>query len=312
MGRRGGPEESSVPGAGFELETLYVRGFDRDALWKNIALPLVVPAAIVRARTIIERFLPDVVLGTGAYVMLPTVLAARTKGVPYVLVAAEATGLATRMLASRAAAVCVTFQQTRAQIPSDRVEVTGFPLREGFRPGAPRVPARRLLVMGGSQGARRLNQAVWGGLEDLCRRFETVTHLTGAQGQEEGRAHHRPGYEPIAFSDRMPELMARADLVVCRAGVGTIAELTAVGLPAIVVPGQFGGAHQVDNAQLLASAGVAEVISDAGLTTATLIRAIDSLTDDRLAAMAVASRAMGRPHAAASVLKVLRSVAARR
>jgi UDP-N-acetylglucosamine--N-acetylmuramyl-(pentapeptide) pyrophosphoryl-undecaprenol N-acetylglucosamine transferase len=110
----------------------------------------------------------------------------------------------------------------------------------------------------------------------------------------------------------MPELMARADLVVCRAGVGTIAELTAVGLPAIVVPGQFGGAHQVDNAQLLASAGVAEVISDAGLTTATLIRAIDSLTDDRLAAMAVASRAMGRPHAAASVLKVLRSVAARR
>ncbi|HEY4025651.1 MAG TPA: glycosyltransferase, partial [Candidatus Dormibacteraeota bacterium] len=174
----------------------------------------------------------------------------------------------------------------------------------------PAAPARRLLVMGGSQGARRLNRTIWAALDTLLDGFEEVVHLTGRQGEAEAAALARPGYRPIAFTDEMPRLLAEADLVVCRAGVGTCAELTAVGLPAILVPGTFAGGHQEHNAAELVRAGAAVRVADGELTPDTLSATLRDLTPVRLRSMAEASAALGRPDAAQAIVRVLEEVAA--
>ncbi len=310
VGRGGGPEEHLVPEAGFPLRTVAIRGFNRDALAKNLALPAVVPAALREAARIVEEFRPDVVLGVGGYAMTPSVWAARRRRIPYVLAVFESGGLANRIFRRGAAAACVSFPDDVERFPTARTVLTGYPLRPGFAPSSPRVPARRLLVMGGSQGAHRINETIWSALDALLERFEVVTHLTGEQGRVRSAEFARSGYRPLAFTPDVAPLMAEADLVICRAGVGTLAEVTAVGLPAIVVPGSFGGGHQVRNADRLARAGAVIKLGDDELASDSLLAAIDGLDGEELRAMAAASRALGRPEAARDILVVLREVAA--
>jgi UDP-N-acetylglucosamine--N-acetylmuramyl-(pentapeptide) pyrophosphoryl-undecaprenol N-acetylglucosamine transferase len=309
VGRAGGPEERLVPAAGFELATVSVRGLDRDAVWKNLALPAVIPAALRAGLRIVDGFKPDVVLGMGGYVMAPAVAAARIRGIPYVLHEKDVRpGLATRMFAGAAAAICTTLPGTEKRLHGRRVVLTGVPLREGFEPRRPTVPARHLLVTGGSQGARNLNQAVWGALDALCERFEEIVHVAGRQGAAGVEQNARAQYRGLAFADDMPALMSRADLVVSRAGVGTIAEVTAVGLPMVLVPGTFGGGHQEENAAAMVEAGAAVRIGDAELTPKSLVTTIDGLSAPILEAMAKASAAAGRLDAAERVLEVLHDV----
>ena len=310
VGRKGGPEERLVPEAGFELETIAIRGLDRDAPWKNVALPVLIPLAIGRALRIVDRFHPDVVLGMGGYVMAPAVAAARMRRIPYVLHEKDVRpGLATRYFAPSAAAVCTTLPGTDSRLRDGHVVLTGVPLRAGFEPRTPDVPPRRLLITGGSQGARHINQAVWSAIDALCERFEEVVHVAGAQGAEGIAQHARNGYRGITFADDMPALMARADLLVSRAGVGTIAEAAAVGLPMVLIPGTFGGGHQEENAEAMVNVGAAVRIADDELTGESLARTLDSLDDDQLRAMAKASSSAGRRDAAERVLAVLREVA---
>lgn len=310
VGRKGGPEERLVPAAGFELETLAIRGLDRDAPWKNAALPFLLPPALRAALRIVDRFRPDVVLGMGGYVMAPGVWAARRRHIPYVLHEKDVRpGLATRFFAPGAAALCTTLPGTEARLRHGNVVLTGVPLRGGFEQRTPNVPPRRILIMGGSQGARRLNEATWAALDQLCARFEAVIHVAGPQGEAGIAAHVRGGYRGIAFADDMAGLMDEADLLVSRAGVGTIAEATAVGLPMILVPGTFGGGHQEENAAAMVAAGAAVSIPDAELDAQSLVRTIASLDGDRLRSLARASAGAGRGDAAERVLRVLHEVA---
>ena len=310
VGRSGGPEERLVPAAGFDLATVTIRGFDRDATWKNVALPVLIPAALRAGLRIVDRFRPDVVLGMGGYVMTPAVAAARVRGIPYVLHEKDVRpGLATRMFAGRAAAICTTLPGTEKRLPGKRVVLTGVPLRDGFVQRTPDVPPRRLLVTGGSQGARNLNHAVWSALDALCARFVEVVHIAGRQGVEGLAEHAHDRYRGMTFVDDMPGLMGRADLIVCRAGVGTIAEAAAVGLPMVLVPGTFGGGHQEENAAAMVDAGAAVRIGDAQLTGRSLVATIEDLDAARLRAMAKASAAAGRRDAAARVLRLLHEVA---
>lgn len=312
VGRSGGPEERLVPAAGFDLETVAIRGFDRDATWKNVALPVVIPAALRAGLRIVDRFRPDVVLGMGGYVMAPAVAAARLRGIPYVLHEKDVRpGLATRMFAGGAAAICTTLPGTEKRLHGKRVVLTGVPLRDGFAQRTPDVPPRHLLITGGSQGARNLNHTVWSALDALCARFVEVVHIAGRQGAQGVAEHTRDGYRGLTFSDDMPELMARADLIVCRAGVGTIAEAAAVGLPMVLVPGLFGGGHQEENAASMVEAGAAVRIGDAELTGPSLVATIEGLDDARLRAMAKASAAAGRRDAAQRVLRLLHDVVGR-
>jgi UDP-N-acetylglucosamine--N-acetylmuramyl-(pentapeptide) pyrophosphoryl-undecaprenol N-acetylglucosamine transferase len=310
VGRAGGPEERIVPESGFGLETVRIRGLDRDAPWKNLALPFLVPTALRAALRIIDRFRPDVVLGMGGYVMAPAVAAARMRRIPYVLHEKDVRpGLATRYFAGGAAAVCTTLPGTEKRLPG--AVLTGVPLREEFKPRSPEVPPRRLLITGGSQGARHLNEAVWGALDGLTERFEEVIHVAGEQGAAGVKVHARSGYTGLAFTDDMPALMGRADLVVSRAGVSTIAEIAAVGLPMVLVPGTFGGGHQEENAEAMVRAGAAVRIADAELSGQTLLQTIDGLDAEHLRAMAKAAASSGRRDAAQRVLAVLREVARR-
>src|SRR3989440_5346450 len=308
VGRMGGPEERLVPAAGFDLRTVRVRGLDRDAVWKNFALPALIPLALRSALRIVDEFRPDVVLGMGGYVMAPAVAAARMRHIPYVLHEKDVRpGLATRYFAASAAAVCATLPGTEERLRRP-VVLTGVPLREGFAPRTPEIPPRRLLITGGSQGARRLNEATWEALSGLCERFEEVIHVAGRQGADGVAQHARDRYTGLTFTDDMAALMARADLVVSRAGVSTIAEAAAVGLPMILVPGTFGGGHQLENAAAIVKAGAAISIADEHLSGDGLVKAIAALDNDRLHAMAKESAAIGRRDAAQRVLRVLHEV----
>jgi len=286
-----------------------IRGLDRDAPWKNLALPYLIPTALRAALRIVDRFRPDVVLGMGGYVMAPAVAAARMRRIPYVLHEKDVRpGLATRYFASGAAAVCTTLPGTEKRLRA-RTVLTGVPLREGFDPRTPEIPPRRLLITGGSQGARRLNEAVWSALGGLTERFAEVIHVAGEQGAEGVRLHARDRYTGLGFAGDMAGLMARADLVVSRAGVGTIAEAAAVGLPMILVPGTFGGGHQIENAAAMVAAGAAIRIADDELTGRNLLTVIDGLPGEYLRSMAESSAAIGRRDAAQRVLSVLHEVA---
>jgi UDP-N-acetylglucosamine--N-acetylmuramyl-(pentapeptide) pyrophosphoryl-undecaprenol N-acetylglucosamine transferase len=310
VGKEGGPEEQLVPEAGFQLRTVNIRGLNRDALLKNLALPAVIPAAFREGGRIVDDFRPTVVLGVGGYAMAPALWAARRRGIPYVLAVFESRGLANRLFRRGAAAACVSFADDVARFETPRTVFTGYPIRPGFLPASPQVPARRLLVIGGSQGARRINETVWSALDGLLERFEEVVHLTGEQGRVRSAEFVRPGYRALAFSSDVASLMAESDLVLCRGGVGTLAEVTAVGLPAIIVPGTFGGAHQERNAARLVAAGAASQIADDDLASDSLLAAIKSLEPDRFRSMAAASRSLGRPEAAHAIVGIVREVAA--
>src|SRR6266852_890682 len=138
----------------------------------------------------------------------------------------------------------------------------------------------------------------WGALDELRKRFEEVVHVAGPQGAAGVTEHAAAGYRGLSFTDDMPALMAAADLVVSRAGVSTIAEIAAVGLPMLLVPGTFGGGHQEENAKAMVDAGAAVCVGDAELSPATLVATLDSLNADRLRAMAKASAGAGRRDAA--------------
>jgi len=312
VGRAGGPEERLVPAAGFDLATVNVRGYDRDAMWKNVALPAVIPMALRAGLRIVDAFRPDIVLGVGGYVMAPAIAAARIRGIPYVLHEKDVRpGLATRMFAGGAAAVCTTLPGTEKRIKARRVVLTGVPLRDGFELRTPAAPARHLLITGGSQGARNINQTVWAALDELGRRYEEVVHVAGRQGADGVAQHSNAHYRGLTFVDDMQSLMATADLVVGRAGVGTIAEATAVGLPMVLVPGTFGGGHQEENAAAMVEAGAAVSIPDPKLTPGSLLFTLDGLTAERLREMAKASAGAGRRDAAQRVLGVLKEVVRR-
>jgi UDP-N-acetylglucosamine--N-acetylmuramyl-(pentapeptide) pyrophosphoryl-undecaprenol N-acetylglucosamine transferase len=212
------------------------------------------------------------------------------------------------MFAGSAAVVCTTLPGTEKRIRARRVVLTGVPLREGFVQRTPDAPARRLLITGGSQGARNINQTVWAALDELGRRYEEVIHVAGRQGADGVAQHSNAHYRGLTFVDDMQSLMGTADLVVSRAGVGTIAEVTAVGLPMVLIPGTFGGGHQEENAAAMVEAGSAVSIPDAKLTPDSLLATLDALTPERLRAMAEASAASGRRDAAQRVLSVLREV----
>jgi UDP-N-acetylglucosamine--N-acetylmuramyl-(pentapeptide) pyrophosphoryl-undecaprenol N-acetylglucosamine transferase len=316
-------EERIVPGAGIELETIKVRGLHEE-MWRNLPLAVAVPAAVARASGIVGRFKPDAVFGTGGYVVGPVGMAASLRRKPLVLQLPDAVpGRTIRLLAPRAETVCVAFESSIARLKGN-ARVTGTPLRPEFaaigraRRESPRkwpLTPRRLVVFGGSQGAHRLNTAVAEGLKALLEDPGlTVHHVCGEKDREQLRAM-RTGLPPAwqaryvveAFSDEMAGLMESADLVVARAGGSAIAEATAVGVPMVLVPYPYAGDHQRFNAEPVEQAGAAVVVPDGEFSGIRLVQEVRRLGAEpgRLARMASASLAFGRPGAALDVARTV-------
>jgi UDP-N-acetylglucosamine--N-acetylmuramyl-(pentapeptide) pyrophosphoryl-undecaprenol N-acetylglucosamine transferase len=312
-------ETELVPAAGYPLRTIAVEGLSREHPLHAARALLRAARATVTARSLLAELAPDAVMGGGGYVAGPVGVAALTRRIPFVLTEADShLGLTNRVLAPLARRVCLSFPIEGRD--GERYRVTGRPIPT---PGIERASVRRrfgigpdelcVLVFGGSLGARTINQAALGAFTSGA--FH-VLHVCGRRDYEEcSRQPLRAGYDLREYLDidEFTEALAACDLAVARAG-GSVFEIAAHGLPAILVPyPHASGDHQSTNARWMAHAGAAIVIEDAQLTPAGLAREVAQLLANpaRLAAMAGASRRLARPNAAREIAGELLRAAAR-
>ncbi len=322
-----------MPAAGIPFRRLAARslrttGFDQHAILDPVRLGLSVP----QAAAILLRERPAAIFTTGGYVAIPVLLAAAPLRIPVVLWDGNVIpGRSVRATARLADVLAVSFEATRAALataaPGVPCYVTGTPIRDtrGIDREAARttlaIPAgeRVLLIFGGSQAVRRFNAAVSVAIERLVERV-TVIHVAGEDGyagalgdRERLPVERRARYRPYPFlREEMQAALAAADLVVGRAGSSTLAEVTAFGIPIVVVPYPHAGGHQRANARVLADAGAAMVIDDEAFDADSLVAAAGVLDDpERHLRMATAAREMGRPGAADAVADLVMAVANR-
>jgi UDP-N-acetylglucosamine--N-acetylmuramyl-(pentapeptide) pyrophosphoryl-undecaprenol N-acetylglucosamine transferase len=291
LGTREGLEADLVPARGYPLRTIEKVPFPRRPGKAALAFPGQLRAVTLEVRRIIADVEADVVVGFGGYVSAPAYLAARRAGVPVVIHEQNARpGFANRLGARFTRHVAVTFPSTK--LPHARV--VGLPLREeiadldrqarraeglehfGLVDGPP-----TLLVFGGSLGALRLNQAFAGAAADLAAAGVQVLHLTGAGKELDIEPDPAAPYRALAYTDRMDLAYAVADLAVCRAGAGTVCELSAVGLPAVYVPLPIGNGEQRLNAAAVVAAGGGLLVDDAQVTPDWVRSEVIPLVTDR-------------------------------
>lgn len=290
LGTAEGLEARLVPARGYALETIPKAPFPRKPDLRALRFPTRYRAAVRRARGLIRERGIDVVIGFGGYAAAPGYAAARREGVPYVVHEANVRpGLANARAAGRAAAVGVAFPGT----PLRRGEVVGMPLRaELARLDRPALRAEAaahfgldadrpvLLVFGGSTGARRINHALAAAWPGVLAAGWQVLHATGGDKAGEVDPEGAPGRAVVPYVDRMDLAYALADLVVCRSGAATVAELSALGIPAVYVPYAVGNGEQARNAEPVVRAGGALRIDDADLTADRLLDRIAPLLRD--------------------------------
>jgi len=313
VGTARGIESRVVPAAGYELHLVRgapIRGRSPAEMLRGVAATI---AGIREARRLLATLRPAVVLGVGGYASVATVVAATLARIPTVLQEQNAVaGLANRLLGRVATRVCVGFREAAAAFPSDRVVYTGNPVREGIAAlTRRRRPDGRLglLVFGGSQGARRINDAMLGGLDVLGDRLArlAIVHQTGVSDADRVAAAYRErgvDADVRGFIDDMPAAYAGADVVVARAGAMSCAEILAAGLPAVFVPyPHAAGDHQRHNAAALVEAGAATMIDDDRCDGETLGAEIATLVDDETLRyrMAARARTIARPDATRQV-----------
>lgn len=316
IGTRSGLEARVVPAAGFPLEWIEVAGL-RGKGWRTLLVaPWRVARALGQAWKILRRLRPAVALGMGGFASGPGGLAARLRGCPLVLHEQNAVpGFTNRVLSRVARRVLEGFPGSFAA--ARRAEYVGNPVRDEIlalpapeQRFAGRDGALRLLVIGGSQGARALNETLPPALAELEVPLPEIWHQTGTRDVEAVAQAYRERNIPArvaAFIENMAEAYAWADLVVCRAGALTIAELTAAGLGAVLVP--FAAAvddHQTRNAGFLVNAGAAELLAQRNLSAQSLSAILRRLLSDRgvLLQMARCARALAKPGAAQRVAEI--------
>jgi UDP-N-acetylglucosamine--N-acetylmuramyl-(pentapeptide) pyrophosphoryl-undecaprenol N-acetylglucosamine transferase len=320
VGGKRGIEGRVVPDAGFEINLLPGRGLKRRFAIENVAALWEALVAFVRAIGIVRRYRPRVVVGFGGYASMPTVVAAWLLRVPLIVHDQDAApGLANRIGVRLGAKPAVSLPGT----PLPGAVLTGNPVRAEIA-NLERHPVRDpalLAVYGGAQGARTINRAALGCYDRWRARSDlAVRHVCGPRNFEECRADldaRRQAddalrYDLVPYEEHMDKLFERASLAVCRAGAGSIAELTAAGVPAVLVPlPNAPSDHQTRNAQTLEDAGAAVMLRDADCDPEHLDALVSSLLaePERLDAMGNAGRKLARPDAAARLADLVEAEA---
>ncbi len=312
LGTTTGLEARLVPARGYDLAEIPRVPLPRRPTLDLLRVPGRVSAAVRQTRAHLDRVDADVVVGFGGYVALPAYLAARRRGTPFVVHEANArAGLANRVGARLTPHVAAAVEGSGLR----GARVLGIPLRtavSGLDRAATRDTARAgfglgpgpvLLVTGGSQGARRLNAAITGAAADLAAAGVQVLHVAGPAQADAVREQLDPAasatHHVLPYVDAMELAYAAADLVVCRAGAMTCAELAAVGLPAVYVPLPIGNGEQALNAAPVVAAGGGLLVPDAELDADRVGETVLPLVRDtgRLAAMSSAAASLGHRHA---------------
>jgi len=313
VGTASGMEKDIIPRLGFPLQLIPGEQLRGRSWWGVMRALWAALRGLTAAWNVVRKFAPDLIFSIGGYASGPMVLVGWLKRVPCILLEPNVIpGLTNRWLGRLATRVCVGFPPTARFFPAHKAVCTGNPVR-WTRPAnpAPAVSQARaftIFIFGGSAGAHRLNQIVPHALALLETR-PRVIHQTGKADHAEVQAtYERLGLSAavVPFIENMHEVYTEADLVICRAGAMTLAELTTLGKPAILIPYPYAvDDHQRANAEVLVQAGAAQMIRDAELTPESLCQVIRPLMADqqRLEAMARAAAVLGRPDATTAVMR---------
>ncbi len=321
VGAEGRIEMEKVPAAGFAIEGLPVRGFDRKKIWKNIGVLVQLRRSMAGARTIVRRFGPDVVVGVGGYASGPVVKTAGKAGIPVLIQEQNSyAGVTNRLLAKQASVICVAYEGMERYFPREKIVLTGNPVREEIvtsritREEALEffhIPAGTevILVLGGSLGAGTINSAVLQHLGTLQDKPVTLLWQTGKyyyddilkqmQGRESSRV------QIVDFIRRMDMAYAAATVIVSRAGAGTISELAVVGKPVILVPSpNVAEDHQTKNAMALVKKEAAVMIADREAVEKLMTTALALLADPAWRSrLSENLKKMARPHAGRDIVE---------
>ncbi len=328
VGTARGLEKKVVPEAGFALEEIPVRAFKKYPPGETWGATVDLCRSIKQSLGIIRRFQPDIVIGTGGYVAGPVVLASKMGRRPIVIHEQNAIpGRTNRILASWANRVCISFEDSRKHFKNRRVILTGNPRagevvalsrEEGFqRLGRLNPQKKTVLVMGGSQGALRINEVMvdlimnGGGLPPGSQLLYITGNLYYERVRKQLKGGLLSGVVLMPYLNDMPSALAVADLVISRAGATALAEITARGVPALLIPSpNVAYNHQYFNARLLEKEGAARIIPEEDFTATRLAQVMKELfgTPGRLEEMARKSRDMGIPDAAGRMYRCILEV----
>ncbi|EOH78993.1 MULTISPECIES: undecaprenyldiphospho-muramoylpentapeptide beta-N-acetylglucosaminyltransferase [Enterococcus] len=316
VGTHRGLENKIVPETGISFKTIKIQGFKRKLSLDNIKTVQLFLESIKRSKEILREFKPDVVIGTGGYVSGSVVYAAARMKIPTIVHEQNSVpGMTNKFLSRFADRVGICFPDAAQYFPESKTVLVGNPRAQevvtsgksevleqyGLLPDIPTV-----LIFGGSQGALKINQAVIQALPKFSQKDYQVLYASGDRYYNEikekfdvEKINRNLSLQP--YIKNMTDVMANVDLLIGRAGATSIAELTALGLPAILIPSPYvTNDHQTKNAQSLVNAGAVKMIPDADLTGESLIDAVDEIMNDseKREAMAKASRQEGIPDAA--------------
>jgi len=286
IGTRAGFEAKLVPAADFPLEFIEIGGLNSVGVTRSLRSLTQLPVSVLRGRQMLDKYKPGAIFSMGGYVAGPVVLAGLWRRVPIVAMEPNAIpGLVNRYIGRFVARALLNFPETARFFPPGKSVITGLPVRPEFFALRPKSREAKLtvLITGGSQGSRRLNEAARGSWTYFREAAFPVRfiHQTGEAGYEGlARKFAESGLEGqvLPFVDDMSAAFARADLVICRAGAGALAELAAAGKPAVLVP--FPNAadqHQLRNAEAFAKAGAAQVVLDGQMDGGRLFEEVGKL-----------------------------------
>jgi len=326
VGAKGKIEERAVPKAGYKFKSVWISGFVRSFDVKNVLFPLKLIVSLVQSFILIRKFKPNVVVGTGGYVSGPVVFVASVLGIPTLIQEQNSyPGVTTRFLTHFVDEVHLSFESARKYLKGKaRVFVSGNPVRSSLKiyPKEDAVryfgldPKRRtLFVFGGSSGARSINEAMLEILDEILERGIQVIWQTGAFDYERIKlaCGGKDEVKVFKFIDEIDRAYSACDLVLCRAGATTIAEITYFGVPAILVPYPFATAnHQFENARVLFESGASELLLDTELKMKLREKIFNLLNDkERLEKMRQKVREFANPDAGVRIAKSILKLAGR-
>ncbi|HPG34110.1 MAG: undecaprenyldiphospho-muramoylpentapeptide beta-N-acetylglucosaminyltransferase [Lentimicrobiaceae bacterium] len=292
VGAEGRMEMEKVPAAGYEIEALWISGIQRSLTLKNLLIPLKLIHSNLKAHQIIRRFKPDAAIGVGGYASGPTIRAAALSGIPTILQEQNSyPGITNKMLAGKARKICVAYPGMEKYFPQSKLIVTGNPVRKDIaNQQVSREEALKffgldaskpvVLAVGGSLGARTINQSLHSGLKELTDQHIQLIWQTGKNYAEQAAMavipFEKAGVRQFAFITRMDMAYAAADIVISRAGAIAISELCITGKPSILVPSpNVAEDHQTKNAMALVSKDAALIVKDADAPSSLVATTVD-------------------------------------
>ena len=290
VGALGRMEMERVPQAGYEIIGLPVRGFDRKRPWRNISVLIDLMRSMRQVKKVIREFKPDVAIGVGGYASGAAMKVAAQMGIPVLLQEQNGfAGVTNKLLKNDAARICVAYEGMERFFPAEKIILTGNPVRQNLTSGVKNenLKTKTLLIIGGSLGARTINEAIRAALPELSKQELHVVWQTGKTYYADCKAAWEAAGSPaniecLDFLSYRPDRYAHADLVISRAGASSISELCLLGKPCILVPSpNVAEDHQTHNAMALVRKDAAVLVKDAEAKDKLVATALQLLADDR-------------------------------